>query len=646
MKSKNWRTRQLSSATQELGYHRAEPPASQPVTVSPGWTQLKAPGPDYATLQAQIEEEHWPVAEIREHIKAVGAKPYGRSRADLAQQLAESFLSREHLQATPQALPEDTREIYLALVVNSYLSRPRESLYVLHAPPRPLQTYYRELEEAGLLIRRPGNFILPNIYAAPLPPLYFSYDWEPTESAARQELATPQRTLIYIQQILGLVRGGDVKLRAQYQYSARSWPLAQVLQGGLPAPASVIELGIQRNFFNPKSNKVPGLKMLPPALSLTEQSISHWRETLSLPQTGVEFFYQLLVAARILRPGSPVAVEPQFAQQFLSLSAGKQLAALLHACLELSAWQVCWPLWREGQVRATWTFSGRYEIGINYREELFSLILALRSSFLHFLAALPQGQWLAVAKVGDVLAGYFSSEYFFDHGHLAFANRQNDQDWFLQLYLRAFLRGPLHWLGFVDLEFNKEGALLNFRLQHLQDLLWRRLDEFPLPEFEWLGESGVQWEAQTETLQLQLPVPPALLSHVQRWAKPRGVGKERLRYQPTAERLHALFEQGVTLDDLVTEWEAASGTTPPTQLRAWWQQWWERYGHVRLYPHQTILVTEDEFAIQELQAALPKFQEAILGMINRRVALLAAKESADVVTEMEKKGYLPKVLGK
>ena len=643
MKAKNWRTRQLRKATPQLGYQKVKPPAAKPVITPPSWLQLESTGPDYATLRGQIEAEQWPVAQLRDYISATGIKPYGRSRADLAQQLAESFLGAEHLQAALQTLPEDTREVYLALVVSSSLPRSRERLYVLHAPPRPMREYYHELEEVGLLIQRPGKSILPNLYAAPLPPLHFSHDWEPTESAARQEIAAPQHALTCIQQILGLVRGGDVKLRAQYQYTARIWPLAQLLKGGLPVPASVVKLGTQRNSLN--LNKSLDLKMLPPAPALTEQSVDDWMATLSLPQTGVEFFYHLLVAARILRPGSPVTLEPQYERQFLSLAPGKQLAALLCSCEELLDWQVLWPLWREGKVRGTWTYSRDYGLGTNYQQELSDLIRALRSSFLYFLAALPQERWLSVTKVGDVIRGYLPPSYFFDHGHLSYQDRRGNKEWFVQLYLRAFLRGPLHWLGLADLEFNSDGALLNFRLQHLHDLLWRRLEAFPMPEFTWSGESGAQWDTKTETLQLHLPVPPTLLGHVQRWAKPEGVDRETLRYRPVEERLHALFEQGVTLADLVAEWEAATGTAPPAPVQAWWRRWWGRYGHVRLYPHQTILVTEDEFAIQELQAALPKFQEALLGMINSRVALLDAAESAGVVAAMEKKGYLPKVLG-
>ncbi|MCD4738281.1 MAG: hypothetical protein K8R89_03360 [Anaerolineae bacterium] len=643
MNAKNWRARQLLKATPELGYRKVNPPGAEPVIGSPSWLQSASAGPDYGALRERIEAEQWPVAVIRDYISAMGAKPYGRSRDDLARQLAESFLDTGRLQAAQRALPDDTREIYLAMLINSFLPRSREGLYVLHAPPRPMQEYYRELEESGLLIRRPDGFILPNLYAASLPPLHFSHDWEVTEPAARREVAAPQHVLTRIQQVLGLVRGGDVKLRAQYQYTARVWPLDRFLHGGLPVPSSAAKLGNQHNFLS--ANNALSLKLLPPAPVLTEQSLDNWMTTLSLPQDGVEFYYHLLVAVRILRPGSPVTVEPQYERQFLSLAPGKQLAVLLTSFEEILDWQAFWPLWREGQVRATWAYSRDSGWGFSYQQELPIFIRTLRSSLLHFLAALPQECWVSMAKVADVLARYFPPEYFFEQGHVSYGDRRGDEEWFLQLYLRMILRGPLHWLGLVDLEFSADGALLNFRLRQLQDLLWRRLEAFPMPEVTWSGESGVQWNVETETLQLHLPVPPILLGHVQRWAEPQGVGAETLRYRPTEERLHVLFEQGVTLADLVAEWEQAAGAAPPAPLLAWWQRWWEQYGHLRLYPRQTILVTEDEFVLQELQVALPKFQDAILGMINSRVVLLRSEKSAEVVGEMEEKGYLPKVVG-
>ena len=542
MSAKNWRARQLEQATAELGYQKVAPPASTPVSKPPNWLQTTFTGPDHAAFQELIEREEWPVAEIREYISATGTKPRGRSRSTLAQQLAESFLAPEHIQAAQQALPDDTREIYLALVINHSLARSRESLYVLTAPPRQMQEYYHELIEAGLVIRRPNKLILPSFYAAPLPKLHFSHPWDAKERAVRQVKANPQRALTYLQQILGLTVGGEVQLRAQHRYKPQAWPLSHYLKGGLPEPASVAEFGTEKRIINRNSQLV--FNMLPPAPLLTEQAINDWMKTLSLPQTGVEFFYHLLVEAQILRPGSPVKRETQYARQFLSLPAGKQLALMLKTYEQLTAWEVFWPLWREGKIRASWNLSRQHGFGLSYQHELSELLLVLRSAVLNLLAALPAERWLSIAQIGQVLTRYFPADYFFGSGHLSLGGRSGDEEWFLKLYLRAFLRGPLHWLGFADLEFAANGALVNFRLQHLQELLWQRLEAFPLPELEWAEKAGVRWEAETDTLWLSLPVPPALLDLVHRWAKPQGMEKGVLRYHPSQERLHALFEQG------------------------------------------------------------------------------------------------------
>jgi hypothetical protein len=77
-------------------------------------------------------------------------------------------------------------------------------------------------------------------------------------------------------------------------------------------------------------------------------------------------------------------------------------------------------------------------------------------------------------------------------------------------------------------------------------------------------------------------------------------------------------------------------------LAAWWDKWWACYGHVRLYPHQAVLITQDDFTMQELQVALPRFRETLLGMLNPRIALLHPKQVDFVLQTLEQRGYLPK----
>jgi hypothetical protein len=68
------------------------------------------------------------------------------------------------------------------------------------------------------------------------------------------------------------------------------------------------------------------------------------------------------------------------------------------------------------------------------------------------------------------------------------------------------------------------------------------------------------------------------------------------------------------------------------EIQQWWQTWWERYGHIRLYTEQTTLVTRDEFTLQELQVALPSMRDAIMGLVTPRVALLQAEDADRIVS--------------
>ena len=116
----------------------------------------------------------------------------------------------------------------------------------------------------------------------------------------------------------------------------------------------------------------------------------------------------------------------------------------------------------------------------------------------------------------------------------------------------------------------------------------------------------------------------------------------RLRYQLDVSRLHKAFEQGETPETLAEAWEQHAGFPPLPDVQRWWQSWWERYAHVRLYTDQTTLMTRDEFTMQELQAALPTLRQSIMGLVMPRVALLQADRVTRIVSDLGRQGYMPK----
>ena len=89
----------------------------------------------------------------------------------------------------------------------------------------------------------------------------------------------------------------------------------------------------------------------------------------------------------------------------------------------------------------------------------------------------------------------------------------------------------------------------------------------------------------------------------------------------------------------------SAGADAAAVFRAWWETWQQRYGHVRLYSNQAVLVAADEFTLKEVQAALPELREGVLGLINSRTALLRAERVDRLLQQLMARGYMPKDLG-
>ncbi|MEA3396721.1 MAG: hypothetical protein U9R05_04600, partial [Chloroflexota bacterium] len=301
-----------------------------------------------------------------------------------------------------------------------------------------------------------------------------------------------------------------------------------------------------------------------------------------------------------------------------------------------------WQQWRTGEVQLHWN-RRLYYGEPNYPLTLARTLNSVCTACLQCLAFFSPEVWLSVDAVANLLAHFFpdGQHLISSPRTLEFSDNQGDWTGFLPLYLQALLRGPLHWLGVADVALAPDQSLAAFRLHSLQDILWERTPAFPLPEVTWEAAQAVRWQGQDE-LQLALPVPVAVLRQAQRWAEPVGTGGEYLRYRLHLQRLHATFEGGETPETLRDAWEKSAGMPPPEQLAAWWDKWWACYGHVRLYPHQAVLITQDDFTMQELQVALPRFRETLLGMLNPRMALLRPERVDFVLQTLEQRGYLPK----
>ncbi|MBN1488230.1 MAG: hypothetical protein JW981_11360 [Anaerolineae bacterium] len=628
--------KQLTQTAKELGYvlHAATKPI--PVTTPPLWLSWKD-----ANLQAIIDaiiEQSWPVAQIRKHLKALGLKPQGRSRADLTTQLITALLDKERLQEVISNLSRESLDFYIKLHIRSQLAE-----FYTDGPTRanitPAQELIAtELSHAGLaLLGENQDLLLLPAQIRYIPAVYLAV---PSQLTSRTKLnntitTSPQDLISKVQQFINLVQAETVSLQPELAWDPKGSNIRYYLRDRiLPIPRDAHKL-----INSPQ--KENDINLLTPLPRLTEITRKKWGHILDLHEEGVEFLYQLLVFNNILRDGSPISIEPEFAQAFITLPPHKQLQTLLLTALSLESWAVFWPDWRADKLYVSWHYAPSYWHSNSYAVQLSRLITAQHDILVTLLAFLPHDTWIPLRTAQDILRPLIPSKEKLAKLQLNLAYTGVDQGWkdFLMQYMVSLVEGPLHWLGLADIAL-EDSTLQAFRLHHLQDIFFLRDKDLSFEQ--WKGEGAIHFIPEEENLLIEPPAPVKLLQHLQLWAEPKISSGKTMCYRQNLNQLHDSFEAGETPESLIKDWEESAGFPPPQAIRLWWEKWWSRYGHIRLYPDQTLLSVRDEFALQELQVAVPQLKEAILSHITPRTALLEAKLVEQLLEQMRNKGYMPK----
>ncbi len=639
MQSSEKLTRSIQTLSQEeegLGYKLYTPSQSVSVKDPPTWKPTSADLRESAIQD--IIEATWPVAQLRNQIRKLGVRPKGRSRAALSRQMIEVFMDRERLGEAVASLSQEARELYiytlLRLSLQAFYAGDIPPLHTLAMSPALLQT---EIENAGLVLNLEDQRILPSELLSFLPPLYLVSQITQVDADDIQgvRLSNPRRLIGQIQQFLNLVQESRCKLEPVLRWAPKG-SRYYYMRDLMPVPASARDL-------LEMPHKQIQIELLAPVPRLNRATLEDWSQTLGLSPFGVEFLYHLLMRIGVLREGSPIALEPELAQHFLTLPAGEQIVVLFRFFGELTDWAAFWHVWRAGTIEAHWLHRPTYWGTFSYEAMLAQMVQAMRLAMLNILAILPHDVWLSGPQIAHMFSQLLPDNTSFKVAAnlLTFSHELTGWEGMLQFYLEAMLEGPLHWLGLVDIA-HQGGALEVFRLHHLQDLVWKRKETFPLSEVQVEAQEAVRFLADTGELFLEPPVPVAFLQHVETWAKPAGITEKAICYQQSLEDLHRAFEAGQNPETLRKAWEDGVGQAPPKGLLEWWAHWWERYGQVRLYAHQTLIKTRDEFALQELQVAIPEMQDALLGFLTSRDVLVREGEVAELLDKMKAKGYMPK----
>jgi hypothetical protein len=624
----------LEALPPELGYVWAEPSSPYPLPAQPFWMQ-----PERDAEEALIEvliEEAWKVAFIRQQIEALGMRPKGRTRAGLVRQLVEGFMDPKRLQQAFSQLSPEERQQYLCLLLQNQFQGldiyipDRGSVCEMELPYGALM---HRILMMGLGLQTPdGEFFLPFQILKHLPPTSLDFP-EADKPESYCKAASSHRLMLRIQQLVTLIQSREGRLRPLPRWEIPNLPYGRPRTAWPPVPDDA------KSLTGSAGGKMIQLLALPPFLA--EETLAEWRQALDLSTPEVEFIYHLLTAAGLLHAGSPIQPEPELIEAWLAIAPSRQLSILYKIFQSLGQWAAWTPLWRENKLRVQWQAYQLWNL-TRVDQELYTARYRFRWALLDVLSFLPHDTWLDVDAIGDWLIEMFPTSdmhhYLYD---IDIDAAPGGWKMFLRMGLESLLTGPLYNFGLVDLAPSRD-AVSRIRLHQLQDLHWQRTENVSLASVQALNPAGIHLSVDKQILGVETPAPPDFLAFVQSWAEPAGLNADELRYQLDVARLHRAFEQGQMPDVLARRWEEHVGFAPPKDLRAWWQRWWERYGHVRLYKDQAVLMTQDDFTMQELKMALPKLESAIQGWATSRAALLNPDRVDEILADMERQGYMPK----
>ncbi|MBN1247971.1 MAG: hypothetical protein JXC32_09965 [Anaerolineae bacterium] len=620
----------------EWGYLQQEPPAAEDPGYIPMW-QMETDDPA-ATMAQEFAEAEIRLTELRTHIERLGLTPKGRTRIALATQLAEAYMDPERLASAVGGLTENARHYLARLLLHFRLQD--------HYVYPDYQTYWRDfnkdwtalakpLIKAGVLLQEPekGGLVIPFGIQRQLPQLEIAFP-----SARSPETvvsaADPHALLGQLQQMMGLLQSGTFRLRPTLRWKAPDYPYAKAVVCWPPVPADARAL-------NGNVERDRMIELLPPEPRPDDAALQAFASTLGVTEIWAEFLYHLLVAIGVLWPGSPLAIDPDLSQAWMAMPPGRQLTEIYRLYRNLTDWASWWPRWRQQSVRLRRTYHGYWGL-MSLDESVHLSCSNLRWILLEILSFLPDNVWLSIDDIDRWLHTLFPTPD--SHRYLMGLELScDDGGWpaFLRTVLVDILTGPLFALGLVDIgpSLEEPDAI---RLKGLQSVHWGRTEALSLETTIALSQEALRFIPEGPALEIATPVPPDVITLLLRWASPAGFSRTLVRYSLDVGKLHTAFEAGEDPGSLSAAWQACTDFEPPPGLLAWWQTWWERYGHVRLYPPQALLRTRDAMTMQEIQISLSGLQSSITSMLSPAVALLTPDHVDAILEDLARQGYMPK----
>ena len=593
------------------------------------------------------------VREMRDLAAARQVKLKGILRAQVWEGLLQNLVEPGAVDRAVERLAPDTRRLLDLLSVlpgaaplyNSTQIMPYLDAALANGlKSRPASACLRELSEAALyqmpeVVRGSPVPLQVLAQARPDPGLFKPFSAE----LERVEPAQPYHFTRLALRLLLMAQAGQLSCAPQDKSTARgSWP------GQTGGDRSTDEIEI-----------------VPEGGYLESSLRSGLASTLDLPEAAIDLAARLLDSGGLWAFRAPQRLTERV-PDWLKLSPQEQsrrlftLAAGYPTQMELDlARQAGFTPWR----------SPRRAPG--YQEFLAEIGWA-RLRLARLVARLPQGQWFEIDSILRTVQGLqpgWLMEYSTRHDNPGSRNARDTlstgasigktrvdpfryADW-LKAYgqvHQAFLTHTLLWLGLVDVGW-QGGQPAAVRLSAFGEFL---VGQQPVFELTALPTSAPALVMRADwDLELNLETAPLdLVNLLVKIAAPPPAPKPGKIKQPAQKLVYKIhegglgqaFDDGWSLDQIVSLLESGLGAPLPAELLARMQPLWERFGRLHIYDDMTLIEFGDDFCLPELLAAT-SLSQILLTTFTPRLVAVRTDKAAEYLAELQSRGYTPHMQG-
>jgi hypothetical protein len=395
---------------------------------------------------------------------------------------------------------------------------------------------------------------------------------------------------------------------------------------------------------------------LVPVALLRDEDLAQLAVQTGQSTAAIDFGLHLLLHLGLVRRRRGLRLQQECWRAFEAATAEDRLALLCRAWLEMTDWS---ELTLGAGSNGPLQLRGRLGGQVGRVPLLFGYEAALRRLGARCLGLLEPNVWygtasliatidsLAPATLPERSIDYWSREtldkltwWLIDRrpGHRALAlSKPEGRARVHGILLAALLKGPLAWLGLVDVVAGRDG-LRAFRVRPTAGVLVGRPIDRPAATLGTVivGEDG-------SVLAPAGMVDPVVQGLLRRVGELVGGSAEGLRYRLSAERVQTAFDEGLSGPELLSLLEERSSKPLPGRVRSMLERWWASYGSVRLYDELTLVELSEEVLPAEVLAAVPALRQHLVHALAPRLLVVEALAADAVIGELVRLGYAPKV---